>query len=70
MFSRCSIRLFGTPSGFSGMFSNAFRYDGEQLHLVATTLKSVKALKILADTYPKRPDERQAADEQSSLRRP
>ena len=61
---RNAVRLCG------GMFSNAFRYDGEQLHLVATTLKSVKALKILADTYPKRPDERQAADEQSSLRRP
>jgi len=44
-----------------GMFANAYRYDGEQLHLVATTTNSVELRKILADTYPTRPDERHAS---------
>ena len=52
---RNAVRLCG------GMFANAFRYDGEQLHLVATTTKSVELRKLLADTYPTRPDERQAS---------
>ena len=52
---RNAVRLCG------GMFANAYRYDGEQLHLVATTTKSVELRKILADTYPTRPDERHAS---------
>ena len=52
---RNAVRLCG------GIFANAFRYDGEQLHLVATTHKSVEGLKILADTYPMRPHERQSS---------
>ena len=52
---RNAVKLCG------GMFANAYRYDGEQLHLVATTTKSVELRKILADTYPTRPDERHAS---------
>ena len=52
---RNAVRLCGA------MFSNAFRYDGEQMHLVATTHKSVELQKILADMFPMRPDQRHAS---------
>ena len=41
------------------MFANAFRYDGDRVHLVATTHRTRAGLKILADTYPMRPHESQ-----------
>ena len=52
---RNAVKLCG------GKFANAYRYDGEQLHIVASTHKSVELQKILADFYPARPNERQAA---------
>jgi GAF domain-containing protein len=52
---RNAIRLCG------GMSATAYRYDGEQLHLVATSSKSVELKKLLANEYPMQPHERQAA---------
>ncbi len=43
------------------MFANAFRYDGEMLHFLATTSDNDAFLQTLKDVYPMRPDSTQVA---------
>ena len=42
-----------------GMYANAFRFDGEKLHLVATTIDDPEARKLLSDAYPTAPQRTQ-----------
>jgi GAF domain-containing protein/CheY-like chemotaxis protein len=42
-----------------GMYTNAFRYDGENVHLVATSSDNQQMLALLQSTYPRRPDRSQ-----------
>jgi len=42
-----------------GMYANAFRYDGENVHLVATSSDNQEMLELLRTTYPRRPDRSQ-----------
>ena len=44
-----------------GLFSNAFRYDGEQLHFAASSNATPEYLEILKSKYPMRPDASQLA---------
>ncbi len=39
-----------------GLFTNAFRYDGEKVHAVATTSDSEQMQTLLRDRFPARPD--------------
>ena len=43
----------------NGMFANAFRYDGELLHFVATSSSNPDARKLLSESYPVRPSREQ-----------
>ena len=38
-----------------GMYTNAFRYDGEKIHLVASSTDNQEMLTLLRSTYPTRP---------------
>jgi GAF domain-containing protein/DNA-binding response OmpR family regulator len=38
-----------------GMYTNAFRYDGEKIHLVASSTDSEEMLTLLRSTYPTHP---------------
>ncbi len=41
------------------MFASAFRYDGEQLHFLASTSPNANFVQTLKDVYPMRPDRSQ-----------
>jgi signal transduction histidine kinase/signal transduction protein with GAF and PtsI domain len=43
----------------NGFFASAFRYDGERLHLIATSIVDPAARKFLAGQYPRAPDKAQ-----------
>jgi GAF domain-containing protein/anti-sigma regulatory factor (Ser/Thr protein kinase) len=43
----------------NGMFANAFRYDGELLHLAASSISAPEARKFLAESYPMPPGKTQ-----------
>ena len=43
----------------NGFFASAFRFDGERLHLVATSIVDPAARKFLAGQYPRPPDKAQ-----------
>ena len=43
----------------NAMFANAFAYDGERLHFLATTATSPAHLQVLRESYPMRPDRSQ-----------
>jgi signal transduction histidine kinase/HAMP domain-containing protein len=43
----------------NAMFANAFSYDGEKLHFLATTTTSAPHLQVLRESYPMRPDRSQ-----------
>ena len=43
------------------MFANAFRYDGNMLHFLATTSTSPAVLEVIRTVYPMRPDRSQIA---------
>ncbi|MDF3010054.1 MAG: Adenylate cyclase, partial [Burkholderiales bacterium] len=43
----------------NGFFASAFRYDGERLHLVATSIVDPAARRFLAGQYPRPPDKAQ-----------
>ena len=42
-----------------GMYTNVFRYDGEKIHMVATSTDNQEMLTLLRKTYPTQPDRSQ-----------